>query len=427
MKNLFKTFGIVLTILIYLSCKKTPGPPVLSTASVSAITSTSAVSGGNVTDDGGVPVTSRGVCWNTTDNPLITDNKTSDSEGPGSFTSNLTSLIPNTNYFVRAYATNSKGTSYGSTVSFQTSGAKPSITTSNASHITTSSASLSGIVNPNSMTTTVTFEYGLTTNYGNIKTAIQGPVNGSTLTDVSAELTGLSPETTYHYRINATNEIGTSSSYDFTFTTYSVVDADNNLYHSVTIGTQIWMAENLKTTRYSDGTSIPFLSDNTAWAATVTGAYCDYNNTPENSTTYGRIYNWYVVDNNAATKTASNGGKNVCPTGWHAPADADWTTLVAYLGGENVAGGKLRETGTTHWTSSNGASNESGFTALPAGSRFGSGGFTGLGVSANFWSSTPYPSYNNGVVWYTLGGGYKISIGNIQKKTGYSVRCIRDF
>jgi uncharacterized protein (TIGR02145 family) len=425
MKNLVKIIGIILTLFIYSSCKKTPGPPVLSTASVSAITSISAVSGGNVTDDGGVPVTSRGVCWNTTDNPLLTDNKTSDSEGAGSFTSNITGLNPNTNYFVRAYATNSKGTSYGSAVSFQTSGAKPLLTSSSASHISTSSANLNGIVNPNSMITTVTFEYGLTSNYGNIKTAIQSPVTGSTLTDVSADLTGLTPETTYHFRINATNEIGTTNSNDLTFTTYSVVDADNNLYHSVTIGTQTWMTENLKTTRYSDGTPIPLLADNTAWAVTVTGAYCDYNNTPEISTTYGRIYNWYVGDNNAATKIASNGGKNVCPTGWHVPGDAEWTTLMAYLGGENGAGSKLRETGTAHWTTSTGATNESGFTALPAGSRFASGGFTGLGTSSNFWSSTPYPLYNNGVVWYTL--GYKLSTGSIQKKTGYSVRCIRDF
>jgi uncharacterized protein (TIGR02145 family) len=168
------------------------------------------------------------------------------------------------------------------------------------------------------------------------------------------------------------------------------------------------------------------MTDNAAWAATVSGAYCDYNNTPANSATYGRLYNWYAADNNVATKIASNGGKNVCPTGWHVPGDAEWTTLVTYLGGEDVAGGKLKETGTLHWINSGGATNETGFTALPGGSRFGSGGFTGFGVTGNFWSSTPYALYNNSNVWYLNAYNAKISLGNIQKKTGYSVRCVKD-
>ena len=133
----------------------------------------------------------------------------------------------------------------------------------------------------------------------------------------------------------------------------SLTDIDGNDYKTVTIGTQVWMVENLKTTKYNDGTAIPNITDNTSWAALTTGAYCDNINTPSISTTYGRLYNWYAVDNNAGTKVASNGGKNVCPTGWHVPSDAEWTTLTTYLGGESVAGGKLKETGTTHWQSPN--------------------------------------------------------------------------
>jgi Fibrobacter succinogenes major domain (Fib_succ_major). len=118
------------------------------------------------------------------------------------------------------------------------------------------------------------------------------------------------------------------------------------------------MAENLKTTKYNDGTAIPNIKVNPTWASLTTSAYCDYENTPTNSTTYGRLYNWYVIDNNAATKVSGNGGKNVCPTGWHIPSDSEWTTLITYSGDDSVAGGVLKETGSTHWVDPNwGASN----------------------------------------------------------------------
>ena len=162
----------------------------------------------------------------------------------------------------------------------------------------------------------------------------------------------------------------------------TITDVDNNLYNTVKIGTQVWMAENLKTTKYNDGTSIPNVTDNTVWSALITGAYCDYNNTPSISTTYGRMYNGYSVDNNIATKVASNGGKNVCPTGWHVPSNAEWITLTSYLGGESVAGGKLKETGTMHWlTPNSGATNESGFTALAGGRRSYNGCSTSLATT----------------------------------------------
>jgi uncharacterized protein (TIGR02145 family) len=117
-----------------------------------------------------------------------------------------------------------------------------------------------------------------------------------------------------------------------TFTFTECKDGDNNYYPVVQIGTQLWMAENLKTTKYNDGTAIPNITDNTAWAALNTGAYSDYNNTPANSTIYGRLYNWFAVDNNAATKVASNGGKNVCPISWHVSSDAEWSNLLISIG-----------------------------------------------------------------------------------------------
>ena len=131
----------------------------------------------------------------------------------------------------------------------------------------------------------------------------------------------------------------------------TVTDINGNVYNVIVIGSQSWFKESLKATKYNDGTDIPNVIDNTLWSTNSTGAYCDYNNTSSNSTLYGRLYNWYVI--------GSTNPKNVCPTGWHVATDADWTALATFLGGESVAGGKLKETGTTHWTTPNtGATNE---------------------------------------------------------------------
>src|ERR1035437_2943697 len=207
-----------------------------------------------------------------------------------------------------------------------------------------------------------------------------------------------------------------------------IKDGDGNVYTSVKMGTQEWLVENLKTTKYNDGTAIPNVIDNGGCAAATTSAYSDYNNTPANSTIYGRLYNWYVVDNNAATKVASNGGKNVCPTGWHVPTDAEWTTLTTYLGGESVAGGKLKETGTAHWTSPNtGATNETGFTALPGGYRYYDGPYDGIGVYGYWWSSTEYSTTSDAwfrLMYYDYPSIYR---NGSFEPFGFSVRCVRDF
>jgi len=205
-----------------------------------------------------------------------------------------------------------------------------------------------------------------------------------------------------------------------------ITDKDGNVYTSVTIGTQTWMVENLKTTKYNDGTPIPNVTAASTWEALTTGSYSDYNNTTSNSTTYGRLYNWYAADNNAATKMASNGGKNVCPTGWHVPTDAEWTTLITFLGGENVAGGKLKETGTIHWTAPNtGGTNEAGFTALPGGYRYANGIFNSIGSFGYWLSSTEHSSTNiyNRYIFNGYGIVYKSSF---DKRFGFSIRCLRD-
>jgi uncharacterized protein (TIGR02145 family) len=216
-----------------------------------------------------------------------------------------------------------------------------------------------------------------------------------------------------------------------TFTFTECKDGDNNYYPVVQINTQLWMAENLKTTKYNDGTAIPNITDNTAWAALTTGAYSDFFNYPAISTTYGRLYNWYAADNNAATKVTSNGGKNVCPTSWHVPTDTEWTTLTTYLGGESVAGGKLKETGTTNWLSPNtGATNETGFTALPGGSRYIDGTYYDLTGYGDWWGSTEDTEYPDHTRAWRRGVSYDatyVGSNGRFKRNGFSVRCVRDF
>jgi len=204
----------------------------------------------------------------------------------------------------------------------------------------------------------------------------------------------------------------------------SITDKDGNVYTSVTIGSQVWMVENLKTTKYNDGTAIPNVTDNTAWAHLTTGAYCWYNNDISNKTSYGALYNWYTV----------NTGK-LCPTGWHVPSGAEWTTLVDYLGGWEINGGKLKEAGTTHWQSPNlGATNETGFTGLPGSDRsYNDGLFTDMGRFGFWWSITPYIDIwgENRAGYFTL---YKDETwGDIGTESfgspignGYSVRCLKD-
>jgi uncharacterized protein (TIGR02145 family) len=216
----------------------------------------------------------------------------------------------------------------------------------------------------------------------------------------------------------------------------TITDVENNVYNTVKIGTQVWMSENLKTTKYNDGTTaIPNITDNTAWAALTTGAYSWYNNDVTNKNSYGALYNWYAVDNNAATKAASNGGKNVCPTGWHVPTDAEWTTLTTYLTNSGYGyGGSGSNIGksiaaTSGWTASETAgtigndqasNNSSGFAGFPDGSRNYTGTYSSIGTSGFWWSSTE--AYYRAMTFrYSNVSSYSTSKGY-----GFSVRCLRD-
>jgi len=207
-----------------------------------------------------------------------------------------------------------------------------------------------------------------------------------------------------------------TSSKTMTFNFVLCKDNDGNNYTTVQIGTQVWMVENLKTIKYNDGTPIPLVTDSTAWSNLTTPGYCWYNNDTANKNAYGALYNWFTVNTGI-----------LAPTGWHVPTDAEWTTLTTYLGGESIAGGKLKETGLTHWRSPNaGATNESGFTALPGSHRDINGAFSAIGDDGYWWSVTEYGS--TGKVWYrnmnyNYAGVVRVSNNKIN---GHSVRCVKD-
>jgi uncharacterized protein (TIGR02145 family) len=317
--------AILAMTLLANSCKKNNDPSVATITTVAAadIDIITASSGGTITADGGAEITERGVCWGTVTMPVVTDNKTSDGEGVGTFTSSLTGLEPNTIYYVRAYATNSAGTAYGAEITF-------------------------------------------------------------------------------------TTEDG-------------VVDADGNAYHIASITsngiTKTFMTENLRTTKYNDGTDIPLVANATTWAGLTTPGYCWYNNDLTTyGNTYGALYNWYTV----------NTGK-LAPSGWHVTTRAEWTALITFLGGEDVAGGKLKETGTEHWLSPNtDASNTIGFNGLAGGDRGSNGSFYNYGEFSFWWTSTEdasgygyyyYINYNSSKTYEMLSDSYKY---------GLSVRLIKD-
>ena len=202
----------------------------------------------------------------------------------------------------------------------------------------------------------------------------------------------------------------------------NITDNDGNTYKTVTIGTQTWMAENLKTAKYNDGTAIPNVTDNIQWSNLTTGAWSNYNNDSANNAKYGKLYNWYAVS------STTNGNKNICPIGWHVPSDAEWTVLTDFLGGENVAGGKMKEVGNTNWNSPNkDATNTSLFSGLPGGLRFGNGIYDYIGKFGYWWSSSS-TEYSSGVAWYRyLTFSYEIANRSLyNKKSSFSVRCIKD-
>ena len=292
--------------------------PTLSTSIIENITKTTATSGGAINNDGEAEVTARGICWSTNENPTITDNKTQDGKGTGGFSSTLEELLPNTTYFVRAYATNVIGTAYGNSVTFKTQD--------------------------------------------------------------------------------------------------GVIDIDGNIYNVVKIGEQFWIKENLKTTKFNDGTPIAMIADDIEWSQQRVPAYCWYNNDKATyGEKYGALYNWQSLKS-----------EKLCPVGWHVASDDEWIILTLFIGnytgeGHLNAAPKLRAT--SDWATP--GSDEFDFSALPAGKRFYNGDFFSFGETACWWSDYDESTPRRARIIYDKQTYMDLNIYNTLPY-GLSIRCVRD-
>jgi len=407
------------------------GIPIVSTKSVIWIMwplQGEAQTGGEVLSDGGLQIIERGVCWSTQSEPTINDPHTNDGSGIGPFNSVIPwfELMPPQEFHVRAYAKNSFGVGYGLAEPFY-SMCMSLIDQLEVDKILGTSVEITCIAgNCDRIRFTIT-----NTITGAIQTVFSDVNLIGGIMPVSITVSGLTIGTSYSVDAVTEGFCEPQGSPTISFTTLNygtVSDIEGNSYKTVRIGDQVWMAENLKTGKFSDGTTIPLVTDQSTWTNLKTSGMCFYNN--EELTykpTYGIFYNYYaVVDPHG-----------LCPDGWHVPSDNEWKILEMYLGMSQTEadkngtfrgtteGGKLKELGTTHWLSPNlGATNTSGYTALPAGYRY-SVGFYDINQWAIFWTSTSYDTnqaYDRGLHY----NYEKIDRHYYGKLAGLSVRCIKD-
>jgi uncharacterized protein (TIGR02145 family) len=419
-------------------------PSVSSVTTVSNITGISAVFGGNVLDEGGQPVTSKGVCWSTSINPTINDNKTTDGTGVGNFTSNISDLTPNTTYFVCAYATSSVGTAYGKIIGFST-GKMPKVTTNSTfSKITTASLVCGGVVGSDGGETVLSRGVCWSTNPS--PTINDNKTNdGMYVGSFTSTVVGLIGNTNYYIRAYATTVSGVAYGEERTVKTWdplqTIVDIDGNIYHSVQVGTQLWLVENLNTTKYQNGDLIPTTSPATLdISSRSTPKYqWPYNGNELNSKTYGRLYTYYVATD----------PRNVAPAGWHVATKAEWVALETYLksvgykdsgngnNGDNANNSITKGlAATTSWTNNImtntigcnlSLNNSTGFNALPGGSRLATGGFYGFLSEGHWWGISDNTSTEISEIILTNHSNYLFNLtAAYALDYGFSIRCVKD-
>jgi uncharacterized protein (TIGR02145 family) len=393
--------------------------PAISTNAPGDIAPNSAKSGGNISSDGGAQITARGIVWSTSPNPTISlSTKTTDGSGTGSFSSTLTGLTSNTLYYVRAYATNSVGTAYGNEVSFTTVANLPVLTTNSVRDVTSTTATSGGNITSDggSGVTARGVVWNTSTN-----PTISLPTktsNGSGIGAFNAGITGLAPNITYYVRAYATNSAGTGYGNEVTFTTSNncagvstVKDTSGNVYNTVQIGSQCWMKENLKTTKYRNGDSIPNVLIERF--KVTSGAWSYYDDDSYNNTDYGKLYNWY----------AAIDPRGICPEGWHVPTADEWQVLRNFVG--ETPGSKLKDPNyfAFNWADPN-PTNQYNFSARAAGYQYDYW-FSSLKLEAFFWTSSPYE--NNTAFARTLKNNTPEFPSTILGRANQmSIRCVKD-
>jgi uncharacterized protein (TIGR02145 family) len=402
--------------------------PTVDTDAASSVTSSAATLNATITATGGAAVSATGFKYAT--NAALTSPTDVAGSGTSSpFTEALTGLTHATQYWAVGYATNAVGTSYGDTITFTTSAIAPTVDTDAASSVTSSAATLNATITATGGAAVTATGFKYATNA--LLTSPTDVAGSGTTSPFTAALTGLTASTQYWAVGYATNALGTSYGDTITFTTSappfacgtSTVTYDGHNYTTVQIGSQCWFKENLRNDHYRDATSIPGNLDDATWTTTTSGAQTVYgegssyvssgsSDEAANLATYGRLYNWYAVNTGM-----------LCPTGWHVPTDAEWTTLETALGGLSVAGTALKvsSSNTPAWD----GNNSSGFSALPGGIRAnGNGYFYDQGNYGSWWSSSP----NGAGAWnrYLASGSSNVFRYDYYTRNGFSVRCVRD-
>ena len=426
--------------------------PVVATGNLIYYDGLEASCGGIIIADGGLQITAQGVCWAAGTTPTINNFISMAQTGLGTFTNTLHNLIPGTTYFVRAFAINNEGAAYGITYNFTTN-SLPIVSTSNITDVTAGSALAGGVIQSDGGSESILGGICLSTQttptLNNSVVYNSSDTLGSFTTVLGYNFGGvaLNNNTTYYLRAFATNGVGTTYGSVLTFTTLSgggggtpaacgavdvhnpnlyygtMLDQEGNIYKTIQIGTQKWMAENLKTSIYRNGNSIFNITLQNQVNTIDFGYWCNYNYDIQYDCPYGKLYNWYAVTD----------PRNLCPAGWHVPSAEEWNTLANFLDNNwlnsNTVGGKMKSSGSAqYWSFPNdAATNESGFSGLPSGRTytFIEGlGFGGLGSGAYWWGFSETEDWvfslneGSGAVYGGVpGGGYN---------TAVSVRCLND-
>ena len=401
----------------------TPDVPTVTTSPVTIVTQTTATLGGNVQSDGGSTVTARGVCWSTAPGPTIANNHTLDGTGIGQYVSNITGLTGGTLYYVRAYATNSTGTSYGLVITFTTFNLA-TLTTTTVTGITQTTATSGGTIASDGGVDVSARGVCWSTS-PNPTTSNNFTSDGRGTGSFVSNITGLVANTIYYLRAYATNAIGSAYGNEINFSTLwpscpgiPTVVYEGKSYNTVQIGIQCWFRDNLNVGNRING---PVEQINNG----IKEKYC-FNDLESNCTIYGGLYQWGEVMQYVSTV----GAQGLCPAGWHLPSDAEYNLLTAFLGGAGVAGGPLKEAGTTHWASPNtGATNASGFSGLPGGVRnFSTGTFSFLSTSGTFWTSSSYVAGGYDFMKMFRAWNYDATFQEVSTNLGYgvSVKCLKN-
>ena len=395
--------------------------PVVKTIKAENVSTDSATVIGSIVDEGNSEVSEFGFCFNTTTNfPTIADHKVT-SEGDKSNFSAVLTLDPGKTYNVRAYAINQAGVSYGKEIVVKTLGGGPKISQIKIDTITESSFELSFELSANHLETRVWLEYGPTKDCGE-KIEINSSFSGKEIMKI--KVSDLKYCTIYHYQLKASNFLGDIAVKDSLETAGpTITDIDGNLYRSVRIGKQIWLAENFKAVHYNDGTPIPYFPKDEDWLKAhedKVGAYCYYNNDPELGKVYGALYNWYVASS-----------PKIAPEGWHVATEREWRDLSIH-----TAVFHLNEKGYEHWKYSDkvaSATNETGFTALPGGSRGISNktfllNFADLGIDAIWWNPAEYEYKETAakIIYIEYDKAHFNFEYVLSKLSGCSIRLIKD-